>query len=106
MPCDKCNGYWICDPNSADPCMEGGGFESFTPDQWKDVGTQDVSPAGRYHIWSRPGFEATISNTQPGGPPEWSDAGEIDLEEATYRLWARPEPGGGSFFQVKVEKEG
>lgn len=104
MPCDKCNGYWICDPSSNDPCAGGGGFETVGPD-WKEVGTQDIETAGTYHIWSRPGFRATIAKDQPAGPPEWNDAGEMQLEQGTYKLWSRPQPGGGGLFQVKVEMQ-
>lgn len=108
MACYRCSGddgvYWVCDPMDDEPgseiCDNGGSVVAERPG-WDYKWTQTV-PAGTLKVWCRRGCDAKLAKSRPEGPPDWLDAGKIDLDAGDYELSCRISKHGEC--EVKVER--
>lgn len=118
MPCHKCNGHWVCDPDAtSDPCLQAMAFkvppEDPPPEKpqsgtstWKKVSELEVATAGAYEFWLRVGckVKALPAGESPGQEtPPWYYAGYIELDSDTYDLYCR-KPEGKPRLQLMVTK--
>lgn len=99
MPCHKCNGYWVCDPDG-----NGCGPTTQKAPPWKQRPPFTPDAAGLYDVWCKPGCSVVIQpagEPAPGGTPPWYLSGSMELEARTYEVECRNKPPGPK-CQVKL----
>lgn len=103
MPCVFCGDYWVCDPDDTPDCDDVPHAQAMSrAPQWQDKGTQELS-AGTYSLWCKPGCDATIATSSPGGG--WIELGEKHFAAGTYRRWCKTGGAGGDKCKAAVKKE-
>lgn len=101
MSCERCNGYWMCDSNSKNPCMT-----DFRPEGQAKDKDHKIEKTGQYDVWCGPGCDVVIQAAgtgAPGNSPPWHLTGDLHLKKGRYESTCKRGPDGCRVKLVEAE---